>query len=296
MKSESQVRALLNTCPINSDLDWELISMLCVKSHFRVSAITTTIKSPGIQSPDFIEWFTNGIGEGDVALCEGTPVIVGTHSLEEYNIVGRFGTDGFFGEDSTVQDSSLVIMDSQSQKLYHRQLSEQGLEYCRNTHAIQKKYVPEINERVLLYNADMEAIGVVRTVDPGNDTVELYCYYNYTTKETGYSMHETGLCNFHDFHYEPISIVAYRRLNRELEKAGKVWYDKLHRIEPLTVKAKEGEKYWYITDKMKIASAIEKGTPTSHQRYIAGNYFTDFEECLKTLGSMVEILRDRLAK
>lgn len=98
------------------------------------------------------------------------------------------------------------------------------------------------------------------------------------------------------FQFNPMTVVAARRLNRELERFGKVWNDKLHRIEPLEPKVAKGEKYWYISDKMTVVTDREKGTPTSHFRYIAGNYFKSQDEALEYLGRFQELLRDRLAK
>lgn len=109
-------------------------------------------------------------------------------------------------------------------------------------------------------------------------------------------MHESGVCDVMSFQFNPMTVVAARRLNRELEKYGKVWNDKLHRIEPIDPKVAKGEKYWYISDKMAVVTDREKGTPTSHFRYIAGNYFKSYDEALEYLGKFHELLRDRLAK
>lgn len=158
------------------------------------------------------------------------------------------------------------------------------------------KFVPKINDRVLIWNQNDTKLGVIRAICPDTNEVELYCWFDYKMKKCAYSMHEKDAVTFHEYHFEPMSIIAQRRLNTELNKYGKVWYDKLHRIEPLEVKVAVGQHYWYINDKMKIVQETEKGTPTSHFRYIAGNYFNKHSEALDYLEKMVELLRDRLTK
>ena len=62
------------------------------------------------------------------------------------------------------------------------------------------------------------------------------------------------------------------------------------------MKAEKGERYWYITDKMSVASDTEKGTVTSHKRYLAGNYFRKEEDAVRILSEEMEIRRNFLAE
>ncbi len=83
-----------------------------------------------------------------------------------------------------------------------------------------------------------------------------------------------------------------RRLGKELERVGKVWKDKLLRIEPAKVEQEVGSKYYYISDKMKVVTETEKGTPTSHIRYLAGNYFTTHMAATQMLGKINDLIRE----
>jgi hypothetical protein len=91
------------------------------------------------------------------------------------------------------------------------------------------------------------------------------------------------------------STSCFRRLGKELEREGKVWKDKLLRIESLKVKVERGGKYYYISDKLKIVPETEKGTPTSQFRYLAGNYFTSHIAAAKMLDKINNMLREYLA-
>lgn len=75
----------------------------------------------------------------------------------------------------------------------------------------------------------------------------------------------------------------------------KVWKDALGRIEPLEYEVKEGEPYWYIDDKLSVVKKIEKCTPTSKKRYLAGNYFITYESALNMLSKIRSIINDFLA-
>ena len=175
-------------------------------------------------------------------------------------------------------------------------MAEHGYEFDYDKKTLRKKYIPEINERVEFSRGNYIGLGVVRSINPVENSIEFFCYFIYSDKKIGYSMHESGICDVMSFQFNPMTVVAARRLNRELEKYGKVWNDKLHRIEPIDPKVAKGEKYWYISDKMTVVTDREKGTPTSHFRYIAGNYFKSYDEALEYLGKFHELLRDRLVK
>lgn len=147
---------------------------------------------------------------------------------------------------------------------------------------------------MIFYNNEHTGVGVVRDIDKRTGKIELYCYFLYDSKQTGYSMHETEVCSLYGYNFEGASISAQRRLNKELGRCGKVWNDRLHRIEPICCKVSIGQKYWYINDKMKCVEETEKGRPTSNFRYISGNYFTSYSDCLDYLCLFNEMLRDRL--
>lgn len=296
MKSEFQSFHFISSQPFKDKVSWDLIQLFFKSFHYRLGTFKPTFSPDGFTSSQFIEWYNEGFGAGDIAKISGEVVIISDCDLKIAKICGKISTDGYCEASFSVPVSDLEALPIREQDQYHHQLSLHGLEFNRKHFTVTEKFIPKINDRVYFYNSCMSGIGVIRSILPGSNQVELYCYYIYTTKQIGYSMHESGIVNFHDFHYEPMSIIAQRRLNTELNKHGKVWYDKLHRIEPLEVKVEVGEKYWYINDKMKIIQEFEKGTPTSHFRYMAGNYFSKYEDAIEYLGRISDLLRDRLAK
>lgn len=296
MKTESQVLHLLSIQSFQGEADWEIVQLFCQKHHFRLGTFTPSYNNEGLTGSQFLDWYHHGFGCGDVAKISNEAVIISDCDTKIAKICGKISTEGFCEASLTVPVSDLKEMDPEDQFQIHTQLSHQNLEYCRKNFTVMPKFVPKINDRVLIWNQNDTKLGVIRAICPDTNEVELYCWFDYKTKKCAYSMHEKDAVTFHEYHFEPMSIIAQRRLNTELNKYGKVWYDKLHRIEPLEVKVAVGQHYWYINDKMKIVQETEKGTPTSHFRYIAGNYFSKHGEALEYLGKMIELLRDRLTK
>lgn len=173
------------------------------------------------------------------------------------------------------------------------------------------KFIPELGNRVVFYDfsQEIQGVGVVREVTAEGNVI-FFCYFTYPTssqpKLIGYNLHEEPGYNLQSFVFENIdkenvpttlgnSTSCFRRLGRELERVGKVWKDKLLRIEPTDLELTVGNKYYYISDKMKVVTETEKGTPTSRLRYLAGNYFTTHMAATKMLGKINDLFRDYLA-
>lgn len=295
MKTENQIRHFLSSQTFKTEADRKMIAIFIKQQKYSVP-VPTTLSDDGLDIATFTDWFNNGFGAGEVARMGENLVILGNCSLHEAETLVLKAAYGFKINKVVVGTRDLLKVEQSENKACFRALSQHGLQYDAEKNTIIPKYKPYPSERVMFWNDEIKGLGVIRTFDPENNFVELFCYYIYQTNQIGYSMHETGVCTAHDFNFQPMTVSETRRLNRELEKYGKVWYDKLHRIEPLKVKVDKGEAYWYIDDKMKIIKTWEKETPTSRYRYIAGNYFTSYPDALECMGKIADILRDKLAK
>lgn len=281
-----------------------MVSLFCQNNCGLTPKDFPTFTEPGaINSQTFIEWYRNGFGIGDIVLDEktGSYHVVSNYSVTSIQSCATLSnldkTEKKWNPKSAELDASVLSSISEIEnKAMTIMLAEQGYEFDYEKKTLRKKYIPEINERVEFSRGNYIGLGVVRSINPVENSIEFFCYFIYSDKKIGYSVHETGVCDVMSFQFNPMTVVAARRLNRELEKFGKVWNDKLHRVEPIEPKVAKGEKYWYISDKMTVVTDREKGTPTSHFRYIAGNYFKSQDEALEYLGRFQELLRDRLAK
>lgn len=303
MKTEIQVQVFLAKQTFLSEADWEMIGIFCKKHKYSIPDLKTKFSNKGLSVSQFIDWFNNGFGSGDVVLYNDNLSIVGLCSLNDARICAIILPDGTLEEKLTTASTSDLKRASEDQsRQFYRFISKLGRQYYHSDLKLAQKYIPRINERVEFWSndGDVHGLGVVRSVNKAENLIELYCYYLYPSDtqqaKLGYSMHETNIITLHDYTFENMAISQQRRLNRELSKAGKIWNEKMHRVEPIKCKAEKGGKYWYISDKVKLVQDIEKQTPTSHFRYLAGNYFLDYDDALDYLTMFHELLRDRLAR
>lgn len=304
MKTKRQVIDFFKSNHFATAEDCEMVSLFCQNNCGLTPKDFPIVTTPGsINSQTFIEWYRSGFGIGDIVFEEetGSYYVVSNSSttcIQSCAILSNLCKTGkkWKPKNNELDATTLSNVSEIESKAMTISLAEQGYEFDYEKKTLRKKYIPEINERVEFSRDNYIGLGVVRSINPIENSIEFFCYFIYSDKKIGYSMHESGVCDVMSFQFNPMTVVAARRLNRELEKYGKVWNDKLHRVEPIDPKVAKGEKYWYISDKMTVVTDREKGTPTSHFRYIAGNYFKSYDEALEYLGKFHELLRDRLAK
>lgn len=304
MKTKRQVIDFFKSNHFATAEDCEMVSLFCQNNcGLTPKDFPTFTTSGSINSQTFIEWYRSGFGVGDIVFEKktGSYYVVSSSSIANIQscaILSNLCKTGkkWKPNDVKLDATTLSSVSEIENKAMTISLAEHGYEFDYDKKTLRKKYIPEINERVEFSRGNYIGLGVVRSINPVENSIEFFCYFIYSDKKIGYSMHESGICDVMSFQFNPMTVVAARRLNRELEKYGKVWNDKLHRIEPIDPKVAKGEKYWYISDKMTVVTDREKRTPTSHFRYIAGNYFKSYDEALEYLGKFHELLRDRLAK
>ena len=304
MKTKRQVIDFFKSNHFATAEDCEMVSLFCQNNcGLTPKDFPTFTTSGSINSQTFIEWYRSGFGVGDIVFEKktGSYYVVSNSSttcIQSCAILSNLCKTGkkWKPKNNELDATTLSSVSEIENKAMTISLAEHGYEFDYDKKTLRKKYIPEINERVEFSRGNYIGLGVVRSINPVENSIEFFCYFIYSDKKIGYSMHESGICDVMSFQFNPMTVVAARRLNRELEKYGKVWNDKLHRIEPIDPKVAKGKKYWYISDKMTVVTDREKGTPTSHFRYIAGNYFKSYDEALEYLGKFHELLRDRLAK
>lgn len=315
MKSQFQTLSFLSNYTPKTDLDAEFINSFLVQ-RFQITPKTPRFAPNSDADPidvqSFISWFESGSETLKTARYENSIVLLGNCTLDKCEIIASLSESGELSTNPFTVDASLIQSATEDEiKSFQDALLENDLQPDPNTFQLIPKYTPKIADRVVFYDyaQDIQGVGVVREVSAEGDVI-FFCYFIYPTysqeKRLGYSLNENPGYNLRSMVFENIdkeniqttlgnSTSCFRRLGRELERVGKVWKDKLLRIEPVKVEQEVGSKYYYISDKMKVVIETEKGTPTSHIRYLAGNYFTSHMAATQMLGKINEMLRDYLA-
>lgn len=319
MITQFQVLTFLNQYTPASDFDRDMITAF-VEKRYRITPTTSIFALQSIFSPLNVQlyhqWYESGYMVTEIAKFEGSLVFLGSVNLEEAQIVGKMHENKISVQKEIVPVSSLQKTTEKEAKTFLQALYDSNLQFNPLKGELEAKYIPKPNEKVLFHSYDFatKGVGVVRDIDPSSGELEMYCYFIYPTKDqearVGYSMHERNVANLVEYIFEPLledednthkrfsddnGISAYRRMKREIEKAGKLWRDKINRIEPVNFKRQKGETYWYINDKLEVVQDTDKGTPTAHFRYLSGNYFVTHPAALKMLDKINELMRNYLA-
>lgn len=315
MKSQFQTLSFLSNYVPKTQLDSEFINSFLVQ-RFQITPKTPVFShnsdSNTIDVQSFIQWFENGLNALKIACFKNEIVLLGNCTLQTCEIIGTLLEDGSISTEirSVAPEEISEASENDSHKFYDA-LFASNLQPDPIKLKLVPKYIPQNGDRVIFYDYSLETqgVGVMHHIDSEHD-VMFYCYFTYPTpnrpKQIGYSLWETPGYDIRTMVFESInkeniqttlgnSTSCFRRLGRELERVGKVWKDKLLRIEPLKVELPVGSKYFYISDKMEVRTETEKGTPTSHLRYLAGNYFTTHKSAMLMLAQFNAKLRDYLA-
>lgn len=315
MKSQFQTLSFLSNYTPKSSLDAEFI-MAFLKDRFQITPKTPVFAPNSDGNPldvqSFILWFESGLEVLKIARYKSRTVLLGNCTLEQCEIIGTLLDDKSIATDClTVNVHEISDATEAEKKAFQFALVRSKLQPDPKTLRLIPKYFPKNGERVVFYDFAMETkgVGVAMHVDPDYN-IMFFCYFLYPTKDrpgvVRYAFREWDGFNLLEYVFENIDTdnvqsslgnthACYYRLRKELEKHGKVWRDKLLRVEPINGQLSKGSKYYYISDKMEVRVDIEKGTPTSRQRWNAGNYFYSRHAADQMLGDWNECLFKYLA-
>lgn len=303
MKTKRQIEHFLARKKYKSEMDFEGISLYCkTKFNIRLHRPSSYYPEPvdNIQPLDyatFADWLEHGYGAGDVVEWDGNIGLVQDGGVKEVRICLKIDRNGSIF-DSFVLDGQLIhpAQENAVERIYEA-LNANGKEFGNPFFCITDKYIPNSNTIVTFQNhkTGKGGVGVVRLITQSGD-ITMYCWY-VKGEPVRYGMNEK-LGNIIDYSFQSVQPADYPRkaLDVALAKVGKTWNHFLRRIEPLKMKVEEGSQYYYINDKRAVVCDTEKGTPTSHKRYIAGNYFRRQEDALRILEAENEIRRNFLAE
>lgn len=312
MKSQFQTLSFLSQYAPKTQLDAEMIFGFLgerFKNAKKTMSFCQHETENILDAASLLMWFSNGFGATEIALYNGTIVMLGVCTIDNTTIIGKLYDGRINIASKTVKPSELSKATEEDSEAFYKALYASKLQFDQASLTLVKKYIPAPNEKVIFYTNDFSqcGTGVVRSVDESTGDVEMYCYYLYPPANiVGYSMHEKGVANLITHIFEPMleedkrsskmnGVSCLRRMNNELGKRGKVWKDKIRRIEPVSYELEPGKNYWYISDDLKIVQKEDKGTPTSHFRYLAGNYFITKESAEMMRGKITELIQSYLS-
>ncbi|MDR1119443.1 MAG: hypothetical protein LBM08_00820 [Dysgonamonadaceae bacterium] len=294
-KSEHQVIKFLDQHNFKSEMDRKMILWFCENDLNLDYEKPSKFSCKGIDTAIFKEWFENGFGSGDIVRLDGKLAIIGVCNTEKARVEATLEGETLNRKRYEVRVSELSKATGKESSRFRYMLGLYDLQFSEQFQLIVRKNLPSAKDRVSFRSAGVRGVGVIRSVSKEEDRFELFCYHIQQTGELKYSMHEE-ISPMSEYTFDVMTVNERRRFETRLRKEGKSWNDKLHRIEPVEAMAPEGSEYWYITDKMKLASDRENGKFTSRERYRCGNYFITRNDGQENLARITEQLRDFLAR
>ena len=303
MKTKKQIEHFLAHKKYKSQKAFDGISLWCrIKYDIKLHCPSNFYPEPTkdtqpLDYATFEVWLSNGFAAGDIVEWDGNIGLVQDGGIEKVRICLKIDRNGPIF-DSFILDGQLIHRASEnaSERIFEA-LNANGKEFGNPFFCITNKYIPNSNTIVTFKNhkTQKSGVGVVRLIKQSGD-ITMYCWY-VKGEPVRYSMNEK-LGNIIDYSFQSVQPADYPRkaLDVALAKVGKTWNHFLRRIEPLKMKVEEGSQYYYINDKRAVVCDTEKGTPTSHKRYLAGNYFRNREDALRILEAENELRRNFLAE
>lgn len=302
MKSKKQVEHFLKYAKYKSEMDYTGISLYCKEKYGLKLPVPSSYpqEQSSLTYSQFADWLDNGFGAGDVVKWEENIGLVQSSTCNEVKICLKIDRNGPTIASTTLAAHLITHAPENALERISDVLSSKGLEFGNPFFVITEKYIPTPGTLVCFQNnkTKQEGFGVVRNIDKTGRVI-MYCYVlkNGTERIVKYNMHEElGVVG--DFSFRTFKPTDYERklLENELGKHNKTWNHYLKRIEPVDMRVQLGERYWYITDKMTVTAAVEKGTVISNKRYLAANYFKDQADAIRILSETMELRRDYLAE
>ena len=303
MKTKRQIEHYLAHKKYRSEMDFDGISLYCKKKFsIRLHRPSRYYPEPTddirpLDYATFADWLDHGYGAGDVVEWDDNIGLVQDGGMEEVRICLKIDRNGPVFDFLTLDGQLIHPAKENASERINKALEENGKEFGNPFFCICEKYIPYSNTIVTFHNhkTKEDGVGVVRIIKESGEVI-MYCWY-IKGQPVRYSMDEKlGVVS--DFSFRQVQPADYPRkaLDAALAKVGKTWNHFLRRIEPLNMKVAKGEHYFYINDKKSVIQATEKGTPTSHKRYLAGNYFREYEDAQNVARAELEVRLKFFAK
>lgn len=296
MKTKQQIRFFLEGKGYKSDTDYLAIKGFCLSKY--ALNIPEPTKECGLEGSvsweSFQSWYANGYGAGDVVDMDGSAHLVVSGDDKKAVICSISHINGPTINYLPVSLQLLSPSKNNALESVYLAFSELGVWYDPKTNRIKPKYKPSKKDVVEYIDIRTQrgGYGIYRENDNGKAV--MYVIVEKSGKVRCGLREELGTEGDYVFVPSPTSGYPRKAIEKALEGLGKRWNHRMARVEPLDMSVREGNRYWYISDKLEVRHAIENRTLTSRKRYLAGNYFKSFEEAIDAAEEIGELLKARL--
>lgn len=282
-KTKEQVNRYLTHCKF-PDSDWNKILVFCKRNGFGNAHKAAHPKSESTYD-DFIEWLHTGYGSGDVVKYGHTIGILSTCTPDYSELCAYLSNDGSLVIASLriSTDRIFKACENDWNDIYGK-LRLSGFDFNKRLSVICEKKLPPIHTRISYSYGPISGYGIIDKLDGdvvhfvfGVENGELRTDFNVPLLKL-----ETG-----DIDKDGVAAIT-----NSLNEASLKWNYSTHQLEKLQPRVRDGETYWYITDKFFVSNATDNKSPTSDARYENGNYFVNHFEAVEFLRAIQKLRKE----
>lgn len=282
-KTKEQVKKHLRNLSFSGN-DWMMVLGKC-RDLFGGGSIHRAIH-PTSESTykQFTDWLDNGYGSGDVVRCGDRVCIVADETPDHVEICVAVNDDGEIDTDAApVPRSGIVSATDNERKRLSDIMRRNGYSYSESLGRLVRAYKPLPYERVSAVIRGKRLNGIFREFT--DDGLVRLVFHVYDGKII------EGYCG--DADVSRITKDGIQEIDNALASHDLMWNYRTQKIEKTMRRAKEGETYWYISDKFTVVSGKDNRNATHNTRYKRGNYFVNYKDALDFLIEMDKIRKNK---
>lgn len=299
-KSKDHIRRFLSSfCPAGGK-DETLITFFLGKRKMKSPVFSNSSpdssKSDSITFEQFEAWYNSDMPiTGDIIRCEETGDIC-LVTREEWNsyVAGAILTpeNALIFREQTFTDEKVVSASEDEINALQKALAAEGYDWNPNSLTLVKRDIPQSPKYVrLMVVGRMVGIGIFKRILPDN-TLEMVCVkmrnepIRYADNLT---LGDADYFSFSDTYDEHRAIIQ-----QELAVNNLIWNVRGRRIQKNHARAKEGERYYWVSSFLEIKQKIESGSISDKRRFNRGNYFLKRAVALRARDRIINVCKEEM--
>lgn len=272
MKTLEQAKRYISQC-LFSDDDWNQVLRFC-HEKFRSGGVHRPKRGVYEESfGGFVHWFEDLPGQGDIVRYGKLIGLVGKCTPTHDVLFAYTGLQGqLIQKEMNVLRGRLSPVSPSDGQLFHQMMADAMLRYSVKLGMVVPITVPEDGAFVMVRMKGKSYHAIFKGIE---SSCYAFYYIEYFDSKTEVSALPIADCDI-----SPASTREGLEMLSKFSCYGIMWNPREKAFFPVPLRAKYGEKYWYISDKFFVCQGNDLNTPLHNERYKNGNYFTSYAEAL----------------
>lgn len=297
-KNYKQVNRYLTQCRF-MESDWKLVLDFC-KSHGWVGRKAAHPKSDSTFE-QFMEWYENGVGSGDIACYKNLPVLVSAWTPSYCVIAATVSLEC----DSLNTIPKRISNPDDVRPITGQDLGISVIKFKKLLRSSELRFDVSISDFTVSYNfKPYEVIRITKYIFADNSCplVDGVTYYGAAEKNkkktpmlfivSESEMAKQTTLSLNDIVVNKLTNTDRKTVERLLKDNGLEYDQQERRLKLLAERAGYGEKYWYLTDTFSVTQCRDLRTAIHDARYSRGNYFLDMGDALKLMEKVEKLISE----